>query len=283
MGIKSIYKADKETQEKVIVLYKNGVSMREIERQLFINRQTISKFLEEKNIKTIKGNHYKKYSCNENFFEIIDTEEKAYWLGFIFADGYIRNLFADSKTGKFYGQEQLGITISKKDLSHLKKFKEAIQAENPITFEIKKNLSGTTSELCRIIITSQKMVNDLINKGCHKNKSLTLEPPKNVPQNLIIHFIRGFFDGDGSIIKNSKNNTYGINFTSTFSIVSWLKSIFKVGSIVQDSRREKTWYYTFGGNIQVLNFCNELYKSANIFLERKHNRYLELFEKYSES
>ena len=67
------------------------MSLREIEKQFNVTRTTISKFLENKGIKNTKGNHYRKYFHNENFFETIDTEEKAYWLGFMFADGYIIN------------------------------------------------------------------------------------------------------------------------------------------------------------------------------------------------
>ena len=63
----------------------------------------------------------------KTFFENIDTEEKAYWLGFMYADGYII-----SNNGR-YGQEQIGITLSTKDLGHLEKFKQSIEATNPIT------------------------------------------------------------------------------------------------------------------------------------------------------
>lgn len=65
--------------------------MRQIEKEFGVTRTTVSKFLENKGIKTTKGNHYRKYFHQEDFFENIDTEEKAYWLGFMFADGYITN------------------------------------------------------------------------------------------------------------------------------------------------------------------------------------------------
>ena len=65
------------------------MSIREISVKYGYSRPALSKFLEEAGIKTTKGNHYRKYFHNVNFFEKIDTEEKAYWLGFMFADGYI--------------------------------------------------------------------------------------------------------------------------------------------------------------------------------------------------
>ena len=64
------------------------------------------------------------YTLNENFFETIDTEDKAYWLGFIYADGYITK----SKTG----QHNLGIKLSIKDLAHLQKFALDIKTNKPI-------------------------------------------------------------------------------------------------------------------------------------------------------
>lgn len=93
----SINKVSKEIQEQVIQAYLNNISLREIEKQFNVTRPTVSKFLENKGIKTQKGNHYRKYFHNENYFENIDSEEKAYWLGFIFADGYILN--KDDKYG----------------------------------------------------------------------------------------------------------------------------------------------------------------------------------------
>lgn len=65
------------------------MSLREIERVFNVSRETVSKFLTELNIKNIKGNHYRKYFHKEDYFENIDSEDKAYWLGFFFADGYI--------------------------------------------------------------------------------------------------------------------------------------------------------------------------------------------------
>ena len=73
--------------------------MRQIEKDYDVSRATVAKFLEKIGVKTTKGNHHRTYHHNEEYFENIDTEHKAYWLGFIFADGYIINHDA------FYGQD----------------------------------------------------------------------------------------------------------------------------------------------------------------------------------
>ena len=105
----SIYKCTEELQNQIIAAYKNNISLRQIEKDFDVSRKTISKFLEEKGIKTVKGNHYRKYFHNFDFFEKIDSEEKAYWLGFMFADGYIVNY------DNYYVEDVLGLSVSLKD------------------------------------------------------------------------------------------------------------------------------------------------------------------------
>ena len=105
----SINKCSKEIKEKIVEDYLNNKSLRQIEQDYDVSRATVSKYLEKHGIKNQKGNHYRKYFHDFNYFEIIDSEEKAYWLGFMFADGYIVDF---SNT---YGEDSFGISISKKD------------------------------------------------------------------------------------------------------------------------------------------------------------------------
>ena len=107
----------------------------------------------------------------------------------------------------------------------------------------------------KIVCCSQKTVDDLIDKGCVKNKTLILKPPKNVPTELIRHFIRGFFDGDGSLMKYQKSEksiSFGLSFTTTYDMAKWLQNTLIIGGIFPDKRRDLTWYYTVGGNQQTL-------------------------------
>lgn len=272
----SINKVSEEVRQDIIKDYLSNLSLRQLELKYNVTRATISKYLEEKQIKQSKGNHYRKYFHAENFFENIDNEKKAYWLGFMFADGYIIN--RENK----YGQDAFGITLAEDSLDILEKFKKDIEASNPINWDNSKK----GQRQCKINLTSQKTVNDLIDKGCYKQKSLILEPPKKVPENLIHHFIRGFFDGDGSIIKYEKteNSTiFQINITSTYEMVKWIKDYIGMGQIIPEKRREQTWYFTLGGNQQVIKFYHLLYEDATVWMDRKYNRFQELLNKYSEN
>lgn len=273
----SINKVSEEIKQKIIKDYQNNISLRNLEKKYNVSRSTISLYLEREGIKKIKGNHYRKYFHDEDFFEKIDSEEKAYWLGFMFADGYI----VDNE--KRYGQDAFGLALAKDSIDSLEKFKKSIKATNPITWDTSKKGSQPQG---RLLMRSQKTVNDLIDKGCVKQKSLILRPPKNIPDDLIRHFIRGFFDGDGSLIKyeRTKNSiAYSINITSTYEMVKWIKQVFQMGQIFPEKRREQTWYFTVGGNQQVIKLYHYLYDEATIWMDRKYNRFQELLNKYSEN
>lgn len=274
----SINKMSEEIQAQIIEAYKNNMSLREIERQFNASRPTVSKFLTEKGIKTTVGNHYRKYFHDFDFFETIDTEEKAYWLGFMYADGYIVN------NENRYGEDEFGITLAEDSLDSIEKFKASLKATNPIRYDNSKKVG---QKLVKLVMHSQKTVNDLIDKGVVKQKSLILQPPTKVPEELIHHFIRGFFDGDGSLIRHQhKDNNYisfSIDFTTTYAMAKWLQDIFQIGNIFPEKRRESTWYYAVGGNQQVLKICHYMYDDATIWMDRKYERYQELLKKYGEN
>ena len=99
---KNIKAVSEDVQQQIITDYLSNKSIRQIEKDYGVTRQSVAKFLEEKNIKTTKGNHYRLYTHQFDYFEIIDTEEKAYWLGFMFADGFIMDY-----TNK-YGEDKFG-------------------------------------------------------------------------------------------------------------------------------------------------------------------------------
>ena len=229
----SIYKVNQQIQKQIIDAYKNNISLREIEKQFNVTRSTVSKFLTENGIKTTTGNHYRKYFHDFDFFEIINTEEKAYWLGFMYADGYIVN------NENRYGEDSFGLALSEDSLDSIQKFKKSLKATNPIRYD---NSKKPGQRQVKLVMSSQKTVNDLMDKGVVKQKSLILQPPTEVPENLICHFIRGFFDGDGSLAKhehkNCKHISFQINFTTTYKMAKWLLDIFQIGSIFPEKRRD---------------------------------------------
>jgi hypothetical protein len=121
---------------------------------------------------------------NEDYFEVIDTPEKAYFLGFIFADGC---LIDNPKEYRY----KLNIKIHTKDEDILKKFISLLDSEVKIW-------RSNNRDICEIGFSSKKMINDLKNIGLHQNKTYTIDYPK-IDEKIERHFLRGYFDGDGCI------------------------------------------------------------------------------------
>lgn len=203
--------SDKITRNiEIIKLYfEDKISMREIAKIKNIGHTTVNNiiknFLEKeiiqypKEINNLKNQNirYRKHIFDENFFELINTEKKAYWLGFIYADGCLYN-------------NSLRIELQLKDIDLLKQFKQDIKAfDSEITINYNR-------QSCQIILNSKTNLENLFKNGCYVNKTFKIKFPtkEQVPDNLIHHFMRGYFDGDGCIY--SRKNKNGVN---TFSVV----------------------------------------------------------------
>ncbi|MDL2302602.1 LAGLIDADG family homing endonuclease, partial [Lachnospiraceae bacterium OttesenSCG-928-D06] len=137
-----------------------------------------------------------KYYYDEHYFQQIDSEHKAYWLGFLYADGHIEPLRKGNKIKAY----RIEIGLSAVDKSHLELFLHDIDSNAPLTYK-KTIIRDKTYESCRVRINNTNMCRDLISLGCVPQKSLTLTFPSEelLPGNYVRHFIRGYFDGDGCI------------------------------------------------------------------------------------
>ena len=271
-----------EDLAELVADYNSGQTLRQLEHKYPYGRKTLSKLLKETGV-NIRDNteNSRRYYHDEDYFEVIDTPEKAYWLGFIYADGFIES----KRIG--CGNQKLGITLAECDADHLDKFKQHIFSTNPIKVYAG---SGYCAEgrYAKILLTSQKMVNDLKNKGVHENKTYELNFPstKIVSKKLQRHFVRGYFDGDGSlsywtrhgVTKESRN--YLLGFTGTYSVLDGINSFFGKKLIIKP--HNEAHEINFGGNQQLKKFLKLLYKDATVYLDRKYEIYLD-FLKYSES
>lgn len=239
-------------------------SIRKISDELNINRKLLSKKLKEDNISIRdKNKNYisksKRFnSYDSSIFKKIDTEEKAYWLGFLYADGYVNS------------EKGIELTLKKDDLSHIEKFKNFMKCDNKISFREKQ-------QAYRISIYSKELSNDLTKLGCFQNKSLDLKFPtkKQVPKKLIHHFMRGYFDGDGSICFGQGQLRFSVIGTEKF-LLEYEKIILKVLNRKNSNKwntEGKAFNIRFGGNVQVSKIYNFLYKDATIYLDRKHDKF----------
>lgn len=267
-------KLSQEEIDKIVSMYENNISLREIERRTGHGRPAITKMLETLGVKTTFGNHYRYNFFNFDFFENIDNELSAYWLGFIYADGCVE------KQNK-YGEQTFKIAIHKKDQELLEKFKLDIESTYPIRED-----SSRGNEHIQVIqqLRSQKTVDDLKRLGCLEHKSLILKFPdtNQVPKHLLYHFVRGYFDGDGSISKYKRENThkdsYNISFVGTENFIKGLYNFLNMGSVFQDKRAKNSWYLNINGNKQVIKLYHLLYDNANRYMQRKYLIFQELLK-----
>lgn len=233
-------------------------------------------------------NHNEKgklYHCDKDYFETIDTEEKAYWLGFLYADGFIQSKTKDNS-------RKVGLSLGIKDIEHLEKFKKCLKSNYPIKIYTNTEKSfNPNGQYCRIIITEEKMASDLENKGCieHKTNILTFPSEDILSYNLQKHFIRGYFDGDGSIWctlnKGNTIPTYNIDYCGTDELLTGIMNVLIKEKVIKrgykfDKRKEGQIVsrFRFGGNQAALLFCHYIYDNATIYLQRKYDRYQELLE-----
>lgn len=238
----------------------NRYSIKEICTNFNVSKMKIMTILRKNSISRKSS---KKYNYNDDIFEKIDTEEKAYWLGFLYADGYVR----ERKSGS-----ELRLKLSIRDKEHLLRFKSFISEDNiPIVEEMSGN-----SKCVKVSINSRKIVQDLIKLGCVGKKSLIITFPK-LENNLIHHFIRGYFDGDGWI-STKKDNSF------CFGIVSGSKSMLDaVNKIIsKESEITETKIYHRSLNVNnivyssvtdIIKIFRFLYKESNIHLNRKMDKF----------
>lgn len=204
------------------------------------------------------------YSYNEQVFQYITSEESAYWLGFLYADGCVH-----SGTRKF-----VSLSISNKDREHLSKYRDFMCPEKPIEEQVKQNA-------VRVTVGSKIIHESLVKAGCTPKKSLTLQaPPKGlIPEELVRHFVRGYFDGDGSIAPTKKIYTV-MTLTGTEHILNYCRDQFILagagcrGKVRKDKNINAfRWKSESAPDLKII--YGYLYDGATIFLERKK----EIFER----
>lgn len=214
----------------------------------------------------------RKYPIVEDFFDSIDTEEKSYVLGLLYADGWNQT-----------DRNVIGIGLKESDKQILERITAIIQPTKPLHYAStsnQKKIKGfeNSENHYRLIIANKHISERLVELGCGKAKTHNLIFPteEQVPSCLIRHFVRGYFDGDGSV---SNGKTAKVDVMGTISFLLPLQDIlFKELSLNRTvlnqrykERDNEIRSLQIGGNNQCITFRDWLYKDATIYLERKKN------------
>lgn len=255
---------------EIIDKYNNGVSINKLSKEYDLDWHWIERMLIRNNV-TLR----KRYKINENYFDQIDTPNKAYILGFLYADG--------GNTSNYDNKRYcITITLKQSDVQILNDIKSEIGYEAPIKFREYDNGPIATFDIC-----NKHIVLRLHELGVIPNKTLTLQFPKWLEKNLYSHFIRGYFDGDGCITYRIRKAASQLQTTiiSTEnmcnSIIDIIFNECNINAHIYDVGHElcndiiKT--LSIYGNIQCKKFLDYIYRDADLKLERKYKRYIDWY------
>lgn len=266
-----------ELQQKSVANdYQSGMSLKDI-RQKYGISEVHAKFCITSNGVKIRSTSdlKRKYTFNEHYFDEIDTEDKAYWLGFLYADGFILKNRIKNR-----GSDSLGITLA--ETEPLEKFNKSIESNTPI-YHFKQTGYCIKSNRYRLVFKSDHMVKMLEKWGCVSRKTFDLVFPTFLTQKLIPHFIRGYFDGDGSVFYYStrqNSNTYtnlGVSICGTQAFLTNFADACGLDKhlVYKDFRKETDcWNIKLASNIQCLKLYHFMYKnSGDLCLFRKRKKF----------
>lgn len=202
-----------------------------------------------------------KYFCNNSFFENINCEIKAYWLGFIYADGYNSGY-------------ELVIRLSSIDEEHLKIFRDHIESNNNIItkFEKNKNFKNGGKYVSSIRIARKNICNNLTAIGCIKAKSLIIRFPR-LEKHLIRHFLRGYFDGDGCITHDRRGFGRAIFYSGSLLFIDDIEKILLKQKIYFNRGKKDKRFLTINRMDDLLKLYYFLYKDSTVKLDRKYKKF----------
>ena len=264
------HKINSKIENLIINDYKNNVTNKTLTKKYDLHRCTIQTILlrNDVKLKPLSETARKHQLTNENYFNVIDDEEKAYILGLLYADGSISN-------------NGFEISLMETDKELLEKLSIIIYNKIVLYYRKAKKYRTEYDNICkpqyRFEVTSSTMKNDLIKHGCMQAKTFKIRFPELTNENIYRGFIRGYFDGDGCICvptKHPDNVTVTITSNTKFcdGLAEYVRNV--VGVNMKSCIRYKDVSNTrLTGGQQVRKFMNWLYDDATIYMKRKFEKY----------
>jgi predicted DNA-binding protein YlxM (UPF0122 family) len=263
-----------EIQDKIIALYSQGTEVKVIANELGVDYSSVFNVLNRRGIELKRWDNktWRKYQIGrEDYFEVIDSEEKAYFLGYLMADGYVQ------------GDRRVGMSLQARDIEVLEYLKAAIQSTAPIKPKVAK-LRGKEFPQVQFAMCSIRLTQDLARWGIIERKSWNAVYPE-LPDDPKLHagFIRGFWDGDGSVIPSTKI----ISISGTHLMIQSVAAT--LTAYADASRHNRIRPHAKSPSSSELRYSHRgtlkaiyefLYQDATVFLKRKHQRWIELLSSY---
>jgi hypothetical protein len=278
------------TKEMLVDLYIHQSRSIDYMKNMFnVYRGVIKRWLKECNI--IKRNNNSKYIFNEKYFDNINTPEKAYWLGFIWCDGYI------CKRKRKYGiAYEFKLDLAEQDKEHLIKLNKSLESNYDIKTYKSETDYNKNGVVCRLYISNKYFASNLYNNyGLIPNRHEVDILLNKIPKIYYRDFIRGILDSEGSLVHglvydnqvHKKVYKCHINFSTYENLLVFIQNVFYENKLIFNNSKlykrheeeNKDGYckqITYCGGVQVPRILKWLYKDATIYLERKYNKYKDI-------
>ena len=269
---------EKEIEDIIRLYTEEKMSINKLKPMFKLQHEDIKQVLIDNGIQPRSHRDSRKsYDYDETYFSNINTPDKAYWLGFIYADGFI--------TKREQGSPVFGITLAEQE--PLDKINKAMKSNKKIGVYKKTNSYSDKSIEYKLAFTSQQLVSDLEKWGCVENKTFKLKFPEFLSEDLVPHFVRGYFDGDGSIYlhtQKANNKEYTMLGAQFSGIHDFLNEMIKHFNFLnedekclyQDTRKQTDcWRIQLNSNLRALKLYHYMYKDCpmDICLSRKRNKF----------
>lgn len=241
----------------------DGLTTQEIADRLGISKSAVSRRLLVLGLKV--PNYHNALKFDNTVFDIVDSEEKAYWLGFLYADGYVSS-----------DKNIVSIALQATDADHLSKFREFLKAQAPVTHG-KVKCGDREYPKCSFQVCDKHFKERLSELGCFPRKSLALRfPDLSIFANpsLVYPFIRGYVDGDGCLTF-SKSGRLELSILGTEHFLSGIQNVFpnrfKAIHHIKRTKSDICKISNTGANADYVSA--KLYQNASIYLQRKFDRF----------
>ena len=267
-----------EQQLDIINSYLNHESSVSIGKRYNVSHKPILKILHRNGIEVSQAKMVRKYNVDEQFFDVIDTPEKAYVLGLLYSDG-----------SNNPSKSTVSISLQKEDKELLEQVRLLLKSDKPLEYldySNKKDFGYTYKDQYRLLIFSKHICDAIEKLGVVKNKSLIIDYPNFISDELMPHFVRGVYDGDGSVYmqcKNDNNHAVTVTITATNNFCIGLKRVVEetlgIACHIYDASCHNgiTKVFTLSGRNVARKFLDWIYENPTIYLQRKYTRYLEYY------
>ena len=260
-----------DERKQAVEDYINGISSEIIARNLNVDAGVIRRELKKNNVQIRPATENKrKYKIDENYFEVIDTQEKAYFLGILYADGSLSSKGNDVSLGLKEYDHELLVRLS-----------NIVYGFEHLSYEDRQVNDTTLTRYYTLRWCSQKIHRDLCKCGCGPSKTFDIRFPNFLSRELLQHFIRGYFDGDGCISVKESSNRPVVDITSNHHFVFQMHNYINSHLNIRTAKANRHYNDTdrSSGNFQitatpeVIKFMDYLYKDATIYMQRKYDIY----------